>query len=165
MEQDSSIGEEAGSPAETHLPDCDDYAFSGAGFHPDCERICICRQVRRIEQRVFQEQILGRQYEMVLAYQRGLNAAREAVVRTCYHTKHEGSPPCLHDAYVAGMVTGHGQILRDCDNHYASGYRNGLAAARGAAIAALTDDDGYVRQSELDDVLEAIDTHIAGWAE
>lgn len=78
MGQDSSIGEEAGSPAE-HLPDCDDYAFSGAGFHPDCERICICRQVRRIEQRVFQEQILGRQYEMVLAYQRGLDAAREAV--------------------------------------------------------------------------------------
>lgn len=35
-----------------HLPDCDDYAFSGAGFHPNCERVCICRQVRRIEQRV-----------------------------------------------------------------------------------------------------------------
>ncbi len=44
----------------THLPDCDDYAFSGAGYHPNCERICICRQVRRIEQRV-------------------LDAAREAV--------------------------------------------------------------------------------------
>ena len=44
-----------------HLPDCDDYAFSGAGFHPKCERICICRQVRRIEHRVFQEQIEGRQ--------------------------------------------------------------------------------------------------------
>lgn len=36
----------------THLPDCDDYAFSGAGYHPNCERICICRQVRRIEKRV-----------------------------------------------------------------------------------------------------------------
>jgi hypothetical protein len=35
-----------------HLADCDDYAFSGAGFHPNCERICICRQVRRIEKRV-----------------------------------------------------------------------------------------------------------------
>ena len=43
-----------------HLADCDDYAFSGAGFHPNCERICICRQVRRVEQQV-------------------LNAAREAV--------------------------------------------------------------------------------------
>ena len=43
-----------------HLADCDDYAFSGAGFHPNCERICICRQVRRIEKRV-------------------LDAAREAV--------------------------------------------------------------------------------------
>lgn len=39
-----------------HLPDCDDYAFSGAGYHPDCERICICRQVRRIEQRVRDEE-------------------------------------------------------------------------------------------------------------
>lgn len=55
----------------------------------------------------------------------------------CYHTKHEGSPPCLHDAYVAGIVTGHRQILRDCDNHYLSGYRNGLAAAR-EAVDALT---------------------------
>lgn len=36
----------------THLPDCDDYAFSGAGYHPNCERICICRQVRRIERRL-----------------------------------------------------------------------------------------------------------------
>ena len=36
----------------THLPDCDDYAFSGAGYHPNCERICICRQVRRIEKRL-----------------------------------------------------------------------------------------------------------------
>lgn len=46
----------------THLADCDDYAFSGAGFHPNCERICICRQVRRIEKRV-------------------LDAAREAVMQ------------------------------------------------------------------------------------
>ena len=38
-----------------HLPDCDDYAFSGAGFHPNCERICICRQVRRVEDRVLKE--------------------------------------------------------------------------------------------------------------
>lgn len=37
------------------------------------------------------------------------------------------------------------------------GYRNGLDAAREAAIRALTDDDGFVRQSELDDVLEYID--------
>lgn len=62
-----------------HLPDCDDYAFSGAGFHPKCERICICRQVRRIEHRVFQEQIEGRQHDMVMAYLRALDAAREAV--------------------------------------------------------------------------------------
>lgn len=38
-----------------HLPDCDDFAFSGAGFHPKCERICICRQVRRVEKRVLDQ--------------------------------------------------------------------------------------------------------------
>lgn len=54
-----------------HLPDCDDYAFSGAGYHPKCERICICRQVRRIEKRV-------------------LDAAREAVAAKAMH-----SPKCF----------------------------------------------------------------------
>lgn len=53
-----------------HLPDCDDYAFSGAGWHPNCERICICRQVRRVEHRV-------------------LNAAREAVMRLPYEIDEE----------------------------------------------------------------------------
>jgi len=38
-----------------HLPDCDDYAFSGAGFHPTCARSCICRQVARVEHRVIDE--------------------------------------------------------------------------------------------------------------
>ena len=40
-----------------HVPDCDDYAFSGAGFHPTCERICICRQVARVEHRVIGEAV------------------------------------------------------------------------------------------------------------
>lgn len=38
-----------------HLPDCDDYAFSGAGFHPTCARSCICRQVARVEHRMKDE--------------------------------------------------------------------------------------------------------------
>jgi len=38
-----------------HVPDCDDYAFSGAGFHPTCERSCICRQVARVEHRMLDE--------------------------------------------------------------------------------------------------------------
>lgn len=65
-----------------HLPDCDDYAFSGAGFHPNCERICICRQVRRIEQRVRME---DDDYAYVAAQaeadgrRRALAAARDAV--------------------------------------------------------------------------------------
>ena len=40
-----------------HVPDCDDYAFSGAGFHPTCERSCICRQVARVEHRVIGEAV------------------------------------------------------------------------------------------------------------
>ena len=40
-----------------HVPDCDDYAFSGAGFHPSCERSCICRQVARVEHRVIGEAV------------------------------------------------------------------------------------------------------------
>ena len=40
-----------------HVPDCDDYAFSGAGFHPTCERSCICRQVARVEHRVLGEAV------------------------------------------------------------------------------------------------------------
>jgi hypothetical protein len=38
-----------------HVADCDDYAFSGAGFHPSCERSCICRQVARVEHRMKDE--------------------------------------------------------------------------------------------------------------
>lgn len=70
-----------------HLPDCNDYAFSGAGYHPDCERICICRQVRRIEQRVREEEralIAVEQTtlaELNAEYRKGLDAAREAVER------------------------------------------------------------------------------------
>ena len=40
-----------------HVPDCDDYAFSGAGFHPTCERSCICRQVARVEHRMIGEAV------------------------------------------------------------------------------------------------------------
>tara|TARA_R110000868_G_scaffold9688_3_gene47797 strand:+ start:301 stop:639 length:339 start_codon:yes stop_codon:yes gene_type:complete len=40
---------------DQHVPDCDDYAFSGAGFHPTCERSCICRQVARVEHRMLDE--------------------------------------------------------------------------------------------------------------
>ena len=42
---------------DQHVPDCDDYAFSGAGFHPTCERSCICRQVARVEHRVIGEAV------------------------------------------------------------------------------------------------------------
>ena len=53
-----------------HLPECDPIPY---------ERPCICDRLRQCEQRVFQEQIVGRQHDMVLGYQRGLAAARRAV--------------------------------------------------------------------------------------
>lgn len=57
-----------------HLPEClallNDSTWDGD---------CICEALRACEQRVFQEQITGRQHDMVLGYQRGLAAARRAV--------------------------------------------------------------------------------------
>ena len=55
-----------------HLPECEAY-------RDECGGGCICHHVRACEQRVFQEQIAGRQYDMVLGYQRGLGAARRAL--------------------------------------------------------------------------------------
>lgn len=53
-----------------HLPEC------GAN---DGSMFCICDALRACEQRVFQEQIEGRQHDMVMAYLRGLDAAQEAI--------------------------------------------------------------------------------------
>ncbi len=62
-----------------HLPECH------TSMIPDFynERwICICSHLRACEQRVYQEQIVGRQHDMVLGYRRGradaLREAREA---------------------------------------------------------------------------------------
>lgn len=62
-----------------HLPECpvlDSLPFIDEGWD---EGPCICDRLRACEQRVFQEQIEGRQHDMVMAYLRGLDAAREAV--------------------------------------------------------------------------------------
>lgn len=59
-----------------HLPECH------TSMIPDFENerwICICNHLRACEQLVFQEQIECRQHDMVMAYLRGLDAAREAV--------------------------------------------------------------------------------------
>lgn len=68
-----------------HLPECPaplcDY-FDPKGKcmgYEDCEHLCCCAALRACERRVFQEQIVGRQHDMVLGYQRGLAAARRAV--------------------------------------------------------------------------------------
>ena len=62
-----------------HLPECPmlDERYPK---HP-LEKCDYCEMLRACEQRVFQEQIKGRQHDMVMAYLRGLDAAREAVER------------------------------------------------------------------------------------
>ena len=54
-----------------HLAEC--YLSGPPSLCPMCDALRAC------EQRVFQEQIKGRQHDMVMAYLRGLDAAREAV--------------------------------------------------------------------------------------
>ncbi len=67
-----------------HLPECPQI-FGKPDWYccEDCDPgvwdDCICHRLRACEQRVFQEQIKGRQHDMVMAYLRGLDAAREAV--------------------------------------------------------------------------------------
>ena len=55
-----------------HLPECEAY-------RDECGGGCICHHVRACEERVYQEQIAGRQNDMVLSCLRGLDAVREAV--------------------------------------------------------------------------------------
>ena len=54
-----------------HLAEC--YLSGPPSLCPMCDALRAC------EQRVFQEQIKGRQHDMVMAYLRGLDAAQEAV--------------------------------------------------------------------------------------
>lgn len=56
-----------------HLPECEWSDNTRVNRH------CICPALRACEQRVFHEQIEGRQHDMVMAYLRGLDAARDAV--------------------------------------------------------------------------------------
>jgi hypothetical protein len=36
----------------------------------------------------------------------------------CYHTKYEGCPPCIHDAYRDGLVKGYLDGYSDAEKHY-----------------------------------------------
>ena len=60
-----------------HLPEC-----PSTSTDPLAED-CCCPRLHACEQRVYQEQIAGRQHDMVLSYLRGLDAAREAVRDEC----------------------------------------------------------------------------------
>jgi len=36
----------------------------------------------------------------------------------CYHTKYEGCPPCIHDAYRDGSAKGYLDGYTDAEKHY-----------------------------------------------
>ena len=79
-----------------HQPEC--YLSGPPSLCPMCEALRAC------EQRVFHEQIEGRQHDMVVAYLRGLDAARDAVAGQCGHTKSVSSIyQCDHDRAVAAI--------------------------------------------------------------
>lgn len=82
-----------------HLPECECYGRN----HGECA-LCVCDRLLACEQRVRME---DDDYAYVAAqaeadgrwrgWDEALDAAREAVMRTCGHTKYEGCSPCLHD--------------------------------------------------------------------
>ena len=65
------------------------------------EHGCICDRLRSCEQRVNDEWV--RDYGGHRAFALGVQAAWEAVMRTCGHTKYEGCSPCLHDDALAAI--------------------------------------------------------------
>lgn len=50
----------------------------------------------------------------------------------CHHTKYEGCPPCIHDAYERGKQDMRVYLLADDENSYAQGYREGVERKRDA---------------------------------
>lgn len=64
--------------------------------HP-LEKCDYCEMLRACEQRVFQEQIKGRQHDMVMAYLRGLDVAREAIKKQALYL----DPECEYRALSA----------------------------------------------------------------
>lgn len=102
-----------------HLPECPIRQHADSNWDcptycdGDCKTAtCICSALRACEQRVRLE---DDDYAHVAAqaeaegrrrgWNEALDAAREAVIRTCHHTRYEGSPPCLHDTAAAAIAT------------------------------------------------------------
>lgn len=109
MGQGSSIGVVDDSIAE-HLPECPVMNGAVCPHDPRCNCQCMCKMLRACEQRVRLE---DDDYAYVAAqaetdgrrrgWNEALDAAREAVMRTCGHTKYEGCSPCLHDDALAAI--------------------------------------------------------------
>lgn len=82
-------------PAYIHDPLClcaeDDYRCGDC--YDDC--VCGCFDIRRVRP---------------LIVNATLDAAREAVLKACAHTKYEGCSPCCHDDCVAAIDALRGEL-------------------------------------------------------
>ena len=98
-----------------HLPECPTEVVYDITSSPLVMTIydelhCICDRLRACEQRVRME---DDDYAYVAAqaeadgrwrgWTEALDAAREAVARTCGHTKHQGGRSCAHDDALAAI--------------------------------------------------------------
>ena len=64
---------------------------------------CCCDRLRACEQRVRLHAALSWEQGFEEGRTAGLDAAREAVTRTCHHTKYDGCRPCSHDTAAAAI--------------------------------------------------------------
>ena len=111
----TSQNEQQASNLHGHLPECPQITGKPDWYCcEDCDPgvwdDCICDRLRACEQRVRME---DDDYAYVAAqaeadgrwrgWTEALDAAREAVMRTCGHTKYEGCSPCLHDDATAAI--------------------------------------------------------------
>lgn len=85
-----------------HLPECPVPEMEAAfgPLHPeDAEANCFCAELRACERRVWKDadRVVNE------TYRAALDAAREAVTRTCGHTKHQGGRSCAHDDALAAI--------------------------------------------------------------
>ena len=74
---------------------------------PECPtawmRDCICTELRLCEQRIREEWYEAQSEAWEQGFHHALDAAREAVARTCGHTKHQGGRSCAHDDALAAI--------------------------------------------------------------
>ena len=103
--------EQQASNLHGHLPECPaPLCDAGApnaecmGWE-DCHHLCCCDALRACEGRLREGWCVSTcgNTHYTIGYEEALDAAREAVTRTCGHTKYEGCSPCLHDDAIAAI--------------------------------------------------------------